>query len=43
MLVRRKGESLFQLLSRLDQAIQRAQEEDIFTDEINYPSKVRAP
>jgi len=35
MLVRRKGESLFQLLSRLDQAIQRAQEEDIFTDEIN--------
>jgi hypothetical protein len=37
MLVRRKGESLFQLLTRLDQAIQKAYEEDIFTDEINPP------
>ena len=37
MLVRRKGETLFQLLSRLDQAIQKAREEDIFTDEINPP------
>lgn len=37
MLVRRKGETLFQLLQRLDQAIQKAQEEDIFTDEINPP------
>jgi hypothetical protein len=35
VLVRRKGESLFQLLSRLDQAIQKAQDKDIFTDEIN--------
>ena len=35
MLRRRKGESLTQLLIRLDQAIQKALEEDIFTDEIN--------
>ena len=39
MLVRRKGETLLQLLQRLDQAIQKAQEEDIFTDEINPPVK----
>jgi hypothetical protein len=38
MLRRRKGESLVQLLIRLDQAIQKALEEDIFTDEINRSS-----
>jgi hypothetical protein len=35
MLVRRDGETLAQLLSRLDQAIAKALDEDIFTDEIN--------
>jgi hypothetical protein len=38
MLVRRKGETLTQLLTRLDFAIARAQTEDVFTDEINPPS-----
>jgi hypothetical protein len=35
MLRRRKGESLLQLLTRLDQAIAKAYDEDVFTDEIN--------
>jgi hypothetical protein len=35
MLARRKGETLAQLLSRLDQAIAKAHDEDIFIDEIN--------
>jgi hypothetical protein len=35
MLKRRKGESLSQLLTRLDLAIARAHTEDTFTDEIN--------
>lgn len=35
MLARRKGESLLQLLTRLDQAIAKAYTEDIFIDEIN--------
>jgi len=35
MLVRRKGENLTQLLTRLDLAIGRAQTEDEFTDEVN--------
>ena len=35
MLVRRRGESLLQLLSRLDQAIDNALTLGIFTDEIN--------
>ena len=35
MLVRRKGETLIQLLARLDQAIDKACNDDIFTDEIN--------
>lgn len=39
MLVRRRGETLAQLLARLDQAIDKALTEDIFTDEINPPSK----
>jgi transposase len=35
MLVRRKGENLLQLLTRLDQAIAKAYNEDVYTDEIN--------
>ena len=35
MLVRRRGESLLQLLARLDQAIDKALTLGIFTDEIN--------
>jgi len=38
MLVRRKGETLAQLLIRLDLAIAKTHTEDVFTDEIN-PSK----
>jgi hypothetical protein len=38
MLVRRRGETLAQLLTRLDLAIAKAWAEDIFTDEINPPS-----
>ena len=37
MLRRRKGESLVQLLIRLDQAIAKAHKEGVFTDEINSP------
>lgn len=37
MLVRRKGETLAQLLARLDLAIGKAFTEDVFTDEINTP------
>ena len=37
MLVRRQGENLAQLLVRLDQAIDKAVTEDIYTDEINAP------
>jgi hypothetical protein len=39
MLRRRQGETLAQLLTRLDQAIGTALADDIFTDEINPPSK----
>jgi hypothetical protein len=35
MLVRRRGETLAQLLTRLDQAIDKAISEDIYTDEVN--------
>jgi hypothetical protein len=38
-LVRRPGESLKQLLERLDRAVQQAMENDIFTDEINSQRK----
>jgi predicted RNase H-like HicB family nuclease len=38
MLVRRRGETVAQLLTRLDQAIDKALTEDIYTDEINPPS-----
>ena len=37
MLVRRRGETLAQLLARLDQAIDKALTDDIYTDEINPP------
>jgi predicted RNase H-like HicB family nuclease len=39
MLRRRQGETLAQLLTRLDQAIGKALADDIFTDEINPPSQ----
>ncbi|MGI8509193.1 MAG: hypothetical protein ACR2MQ_07710 [Gemmatimonadaceae bacterium] len=39
MLVRRDGETLVQLLKRLDLAVALAFTEDIFTDEVNTPSK----
>ena len=39
MLARRDGETLAQLLARLDRAIGKALTEDIFTDEINPPSR----
>jgi hypothetical protein len=38
MLVRRRGETLAQLLTRLDLAIAKALTEDVYTDEINAPS-----
>lgn len=38
MLVRRDGETLAQLLTRLDQAVAKALDEDIYTDEINPSS-----
>ena len=38
MLVRRKGESLPQLLERLDLAVGKALHDEIRTDEINNPS-----
>jgi hypothetical protein len=37
MLVRHRGETLAQLLTRLDQAIAKALYDDVFTDEINPP------
>jgi hypothetical protein len=43
MLVRRKNESLMQLLIRLEQAVAKASEEDIYTDEINPPPTRRRP
>jgi len=39
MLVRRDGETLSQLLIRLDLAIARAFVDDIFTDEVNVPPR----
>lgn len=43
MLKRRSGESLDQLLSRLDQAIDSAWEKGIMIDEINPPSSPSKP
>ena len=39
MLVRRDGETLAQLLTRLDLAVGLAFAEDIFTDEVNTPRR----
>ncbi len=41
MLVRRKNETLTQLLTRLDYAIGLALTEEIFTDEVNQRPKVK--
>lgn len=38
MLVRRQGETLDALLTRLDRAIDKALNEELFTDEINAPT-----
>ena len=38
MLKRRPGETLTQLLTRLDHAIERAWTEEVYTDEINPPA-----
>ena len=38
-LVRRKGESLMYLMQRLDEAIEKAWEKEIYTDEINSASR----
>jgi hypothetical protein len=38
MLIRRKGESLPLLLERLDGAVGKAIDDEIYTDEINNPS-----
>lgn len=38
MLVRRRGETLAQLLARLDLAIHKALTEDVYSDEINPPT-----
>ena len=43
MLVRRRGETLLELLIRLEIAIARAQIEDVFTDEINQPTNSKRP
>jgi hypothetical protein len=43
MLVRRKGETLAQLLTRLDAAIALAYNEDKFTDEVNVPPLRQTP
>lgn len=39
MLLRRDGETLMQLLQRLDLAVALAWTEDVFTDEVNAPAK----
>jgi hypothetical protein len=39
MLLRRPDETMAHLLTRLDQAIDKALTEDIYTDEINSPSR----
>jgi hypothetical protein len=43
MLVRRDGETLAQLLIRLDAAIAKANDEDTFTDEVNVPPTRQTP
>jgi hypothetical protein len=39
MLVRRDGETLHQLLIRLDLAVAKAFVDEIFTDEVNVPTR----
>jgi hypothetical protein len=43
MLKQRKGESLMQLLTRLDLAIALAHTAAVFTDEINQPANTKRP
>lgn len=43
MLVRRDGETLVQLLIRLDAAIAKAYDEDKFIDEVNSPTPPKIP
>jgi hypothetical protein len=43
MLVRRDGETLTQLLIRLDAAIAKAYDEEKFTDEVNVPPPRQTP
>ncbi|TFG86853.1 MAG: hypothetical protein E4H18_03965 [Hyphomicrobiales bacterium] len=43
MLVRRDGETLTNLLIRLDAAIAKAYDEDKFTDEVNVPLSRQTP
>lgn len=43
MLVRRDGETLTQLLIRLDAAIAKAYDEDTFTDQVNVPLPRQTP
>jgi len=43
MLVRRDGETLAQLLTRLDDAIAKAYDEEKFTDEVNVPPPRQTP
>ena len=43
MLVRRDGETLTQLLNRLDAAIAKAYNEETFTDEVNVPPPRQTP
>jgi len=38
MLTRRKGETLLDLLSRLDKAIEKAADDHITVDEVNLPA-----
>jgi hypothetical protein len=43
MLVRRPGESLLQLLQRLDAAIATAYDNEVFIDEVNAPATSKPP
>jgi hypothetical protein len=42
MLARRQGETLDALLARLDQAVDKALNEETFTDEINAPKPIHS-
>ncbi|MEK7437588.1 MAG: hypothetical protein AAB299_09005 [Thermodesulfobacteriota bacterium] len=43
MLIRRDGETLAQLLIRLDAAIAKVRNEETFTDEVNVPAPRQTP